>query len=108
MDNTDKLQLLKDRYKLSLIDKSVLISELLLMLSIDGSKPTNNSGAGDKAYTEIHHCLHKLVGSSGMYGYSDIAQLSRAAMQSNQRNDAQLLVEQLNKLRDLLQQHALA
>ena len=54
-------------------------------------------------YSPFRVALHKLVGSSGMYGYSDIAQLSRAAMQSNQRNDAQLLVEQLNKLRDLLQ-----
>ncbi|MFT7526001.1 MAG: HPt (histidine-containing phosphotransfer) domain-containing protein [Arenicella sp.] len=108
MDNADKLQLLKDQYRLSLIDKSVLISELLLMLSIESSNLTDNAGTGDKAYIEIHQCLHKLAGSSGMYGYSAIAELSRAAMQSSQRNDAQLLVEQLNELRDLLQQHALA
>jgi HPt (histidine-containing phosphotransfer) domain-containing protein len=108
MDNTDKLQLLKDQYKLSLMDKSVLISELLLMLSIEGSNAINNSDTGDKAYIETHQCLHRLAGSSGMYGYSDIAELSRAAMQSSQRNDAPLLVEQLNELRDLVEQYALA
>ena len=107
MDNTDKIQKLRDRYKSSLVDKSVVISDLLLMISTDGSNPIDGVGAIDKACIEIHQYLHKLAGSSGMYGYPEIAQLSRAAMHSSQVKDAQLLVEQLNKLRDLVQQCAL-
>ena len=106
MNNTVLIQELKDRYKSSFVEKSVAISELLLTISTGVSNPIKGAGGSDKACIEIHEYLHKLAGSSGMYGYQDIAQLSRAAMDSSQQNDTQLLVEQLNKLRDLLEQDA--
>jgi HPt (histidine-containing phosphotransfer) domain-containing protein len=106
MDNTDKIQKLRDDYKNSLLDKSVIISDLLLMISTDASD--SGASVSDKTLIELHQYLHKLAGSSGMYGYSEIAQLSRAAMQSSKRKATQLLTDQLGELRDLLKQSAVA
>ncbi|MFT4629365.1 MAG: HPt (histidine-containing phosphotransfer) domain-containing protein [Arenicella sp.] len=106
MDNSDKIQKLRDAYKSSLLDKSTVITELLLMISADASD--SDTGISDENLIEIHQYLHKLAGSSGMYGYPEIAQLSRAAIKSSERKAIQLLVEQLSELRDLLRQSALA
>jgi HPt (histidine-containing phosphotransfer) domain-containing protein len=106
MDNSDKIQKLRDAYKSSLLDKSTVITELLLMISADA--PDSDTGISDENLIEIHQYLHKLAGSSGMYGYPEIAQLSRAAIKSSERKAIQLLVEQLSELRDLLRQSALA
>jgi HPt (histidine-containing phosphotransfer) domain-containing protein len=106
MDYSDKIQKLKDAYKSSLLDKSAIVSELLLKISADASN--SDAGISDENLVEIHQYLHKLAGSSGMYGYSEIAQLSRAAMQSSKCKAIRLLVEQLSELRDLLRQSALA
>ena len=106
MDNSSKIQKLKDDYKRNLLEKSAIISELLLMISADA--PNSDAGISDVNLNEIHQYLHKLAGSSGMYGYPEIAQLSRSAMQSSDRKAIQLLVEQLSELRDLLRQSSLA
>lgn len=106
MDNNNKIQELRDRYKSGFVEKAEAINKFLLVMSTGDSRPINGVAISDMVYLEIHEFMHKLAGSSGMYGYPDIASLSREAMDSSNRNEPQLLLEQLSGLRDLLQKHA--
>lgn len=66
-----QVKALKERYKQSFVDKIELLNSQLLSL---------NQGADNLLV--IHENLHKLAGSSGMYGYSDISDLCRQTMES--------------------------
>lgn len=55
---------------------------------------------------DIKQNLHKLAGSSGMYGYDDLANITREAMQLIDQNNYGRLQQQLLALRNLLRQHA--
>lgn len=91
-----QIQAIRERYKISLPEKAELIAEQVEALT----------QADANAFEESHNALHKLAGSSGMYGYDDIAVLCRNAMLSAQKKDAQLLIQQLSELIALLETHA--
>lgn len=111
MNNSNKIQELRDRYRESFVDKSEVIVEFLQSLSdyiqtpLNPQTPVNRQRGRAKVCNEIHEYMHKFAGSSGMYDYPDIAELCRAAMRSSSQNEVQLLAEQLSDLRDLLQQY---
>lgn len=91
-----QIQAIRERYKISLPEKAELIAELLEELTQSNLD----------AFANSHSALHKLAGSSGMYGYDDIAELCRNAMISAQQEDTQLLIQQLSELISMLEKHA--
>lgn len=91
-----QIQALRERYKGSLPEKIQLITDHLNALT--QSMPN--------AIDESHGALHKLAGSSGMYEYDDIASLCRAAMDSAENKDTDVLKSQLVSLIALLEKHA--
>jgi HPt (histidine-containing phosphotransfer) domain-containing protein len=91
-----QIQAIRERYKTSLPEKAELIAE-----QVDALSQSNAS-----AFDETHSALHKLAGSSGMYGYDDIAVICRSAMVSAQQKDTQLLIQQLSELIAMLEKHA--
>ena len=64
---------IRARYKASFSEKKQLIDEYVERLS---DEPTDKL-----VLSELHGELHKLAGSSGMYGYDDISRLCREIMQ---------------------------
>lgn len=94
--NTPEIQAIRDRYKKSLPEKAELIEEQRQSLV--------NSNVN--AYEQLHSLLHKLAGSSGMYGYDDIAALCRSAMVNAQNKDKTVLDQKLKELISMLIKHA--
>ena len=83
-----QVQAIKERYRLSFSEKIDFLKTLLLSL---------NNGVDN--FVEIHESLHKLAGSSGMYGYDDISALCRQSMENSTAQDP---VEVAENLRDII------
>jgi hypothetical protein len=85
---------IKERYKMSFDEKIALLK-------------THHSGLSEGAYSmpEIHANLHKLAGSSGMYGYGDINNLCRAAMASATAKKTSDLASDIDAIIRLLEQY---
>ncbi len=83
-NDSPQIKAIRARYKTSLNEKAELIERYIAELSEDSSKniPEN--------ITIFRSELHKLAGSSGMYGYQDVCDLCRQAMD---RIDTQNLAE---------------
>ena len=97
--DSPQVQAIRARYKASLPDKAALFSSYLQRLL--AQSPLTHSD-----YDDLHGELHKLAGSSGMYGYSDISELARGTMSLIADRQYDRLTEQLGQLRDLLLEHA--
>lgn len=69
MGDTHRLARLKNRYHASLSDKSLELK--------DKWQAVNASGFTPVALTELSGYIHKLVGSTGMYGYHALAKSAR-------------------------------
>lgn len=93
---SSQIQAIRERYQASLPEKAELITSQIDALS----------NSTKDAFSEAHSVLHKLAGSSGMYGYSDIALICRSAMESAQNQDLSSLLQQLSELKELLEQHS--
>lgn len=94
MSDSPQVQAIKQRYKESLKDKAEMVSGFRLNVEMD-------SGFGT-----MKEELHKLAGSSGMYGYQDLADACRAAMSSIDSGAESLLREQLELIIGLLSQYS--
>ena len=96
-------QQLRQRYKNSFVQKAGQIDILLGRMAEDRSK-------SDSPLEDIHEYLHKLAGSSGMYGFLDIAELARTAMREFDQDipwdGSGRLKARLKDIRDLLEQYA--
>lgn len=99
MDNSVKIQMIRNKYKCSLSNKSEKIGQLVALI-LGESLPS------EELMNDVYGYLHNLAGSSGMYGYDDIAKLSSAAMLEAKNNQRQILVTQLQQLQSLLHKHA--
>lgn len=90
--STDSPQVaaLKERYKASFPEKVEIIKSTLDTVSSNGDLEL------------VKEELHKLAGSSGMYGYQDLAAFCRGGMDKAERQDRGALLEDLNKIIDLL------
>lgn len=92
-----QIQALKQRYKERLADKIELI-QLQISAIIEAS--------GDAvSIEEAHQTLHKLAGSSGMYGYEDVNFLCRKVMSQLGKASVDDAVCALNQIVELLEQH---
>lgn len=98
-DESEQIQAIRSRYKHSLSEKSEQISQYLNSIM-------DVEDFSDQIFTDLHEHLHKLAGSSGMYGYDDVASHSRQAMQQIVNNDEAGLTSNLLALRNLLKQYA--
>ncbi len=97
--DSHQIQALKNRYKSSLSEKAETIGEHLEAVS--------DSDQVDITKLEIiRNDLHKFAGSSGMYGYDDIADIARNAMAIIDGHNIEQLHYKLIDLRDLLYEHA--
>ncbi len=90
MNESPQVLALQERYKASFPEKRRLILDL---------RNSFNNG-GDIA--EVKQELHKLAGSSGMYGYSNIASICREAMDSIDSEHQDKVNGFLDRLIDLL------
>lgn len=99
INQTDSPQVraLKERYKASLPEKVALIREQI--------EQVYASSATADSIEEANQVLHKLAGSSGMYGYDDINVLCRAAMASLGSKNADESVDVLQQVIELLEQY---
>jgi len=95
MTEPDSPQILsiRERYKESLLEKAKLIEGLIHSLG----NPTTS-----RSIKAAHEELHKLAGSSGMYGYDQVSALCRTAMKSAADEETASLLEQLTELKSLL------
>jgi len=93
-----QIQALKERYKASIPDKIELIREHVELVLAEP--------ADSNFIDEAHQILHKLAGSSGMYGYDDVNVLCRDAMSRLDVNNIEGSVEALNKVVELLEQYS--
>jgi len=94
-----EIQAIKSRYKSSLVEKAEMINSYInQVLDTDFSEI--------EVYENLNGDLHKLAGSSGMYGYQDIADISRSSMKCIVNGDKETLQTNLVSLRNLLRQYA--
>jgi len=103
MTDQDSPQILalKERYKNSLEEKVQMLSDYLV--AIESDEATLDE------FSELRGFLHKLAGSSGMYGYNDISAASREAMLVADQVDSIADIDDLrvmtSKVVKLLQSH---
>lgn len=81
---------IKERYKASFPDKADAVKHLLSTVQSDGDLDL------------IKEEMHKLAGSSGMYGYEQISAVCRSAMSNADERNRQKLAGDLKKVIDLL------
>lgn len=93
-EESPQIAAIKQRYKASFPEKVKIIREALTVV---------NSGGELHAVKEE---LHKLAGSSGMYGYSQLADSCRQAMQKVDDQSRHQLALELEKIIDLLEHGA--
>ena len=93
--NADNINEIKARYKSSFVEKKKMIDDFrndLVKISAD---------QGD-LFEQINADLHKLAGSLGMYGYSEMAEKARLGMKLSDNNEKQALLESLEALSSML------
>ncbi len=90
MNDSPQIQAIKERYKASFGEKKAIVEQIVMDL-----------GSGDDLQPAREE-LHKLAGSSGMYGYDDIALVCRMAMREIDTKEMDDLKYSLNKLIKLL------
>ena len=93
-----QIKALKERYKVSFTEKVELLNQQRDIFA-DGNPSSEQ-------LVELHQQLHKLAGSSGMYGYLDINVLCREIMGKIDASNVADLVKQINKLTLLLEDHS--
>ena len=99
MADSDQVAAIKARYRQSLSEKA----ETVL-----GWRAKIQAGvllANERS--ELAEWLHRLAGSSGMYGYAEIATLTRQLMHRAEGGDvASSFIDEMKQLADLLKQQA--
>lgn len=88
---------IRARYQASLPEKIAALEEQIEVLSKAPVQPD--------CIKYTHEVLHKLAGSSGMYGYDDVSLASRNAMASAADENVETLLTQLDELKQLIEQH---
>jgi len=98
-NESQRVAAIRARYKDSLVEKADQVAAHLNVLA-------ENQDEWSEWFDPIHQDLHKLAGSSGMYGYSDISDLAQAAMRDLDARDVNALMQTLHELQDLLRRYA--
>ena len=95
-DDSLQIQAIRARYKTSLPEKAELVAQFTSELSQD------DSGNASETLELFRSELHKLAGSSGMYGYHNICDVCRHAMSAIDNNDLEELKSTAARLSELL------
>lgn len=92
---------IRARYQSNLMEKAKLLAT-----RSDAIRKAQSEQVLQQARQDLREDLHKLAGSSGMYGYNDISALCRKAMSDVDDNDAGELDKCMAELQDVIRQHA--
>lgn len=86
---------LRINYKNSFGEKAETLHALFKNWQIENNQQTQN---------HLHHYLHKLVGSLGMYGFDELSKLARTIMNNLPRKQPEMIEQELFKLVAFLKQ----
>ena len=91
---SQQIKNIKDRYKASFGEKIELLNQQRDILVADNA-----------ASEKLIEIIHKLAGSSGMYGYDDISDLCRLIMAKADNSDAAEIESSMDQLIALFEQY---
>lgn len=94
MSDSPQIQAIKQRYRESLKEKADMVAKFRSSIEVESQ------------FDLMKEELHKLAGSSGMYGYQDLADTCRAAMGSIDSDAVGVLADQLDLIVGLLNQYS--
>ena len=94
MSDSPQIQAIKQRYRESLKEKADMVAKFRSSIEVESQ------------FDLMKEELHKLAGSSGMYGYQDLADTCRAAMGSIDSDAIGILADQLDLIVGLLNQYS--
>ena len=93
--DSPQIQALKERYKSSFPNKVAEINDCINVIQSNHIAPDD--------VTKLRDLLHKIAGSSGMYGYSEISTTSRSAMRiAESFDDSSELDELVSAVNELI------
>ncbi len=95
--DSPQVRAIRARYQQSFSDKASELGALQSALL---------EGRGENPESELNEYLHKLAGSSGMYGYSDLSQVCREAMAAIESGNDTNLARSLEQVQALLTEYA--
>jgi len=100
VNDSPQIQAIRARFRNSFNEKKQMIDTFIA--GVEASKKQGNDALLKSELESCHAELHKLAGSFGMYGYSDVAETCRAGMKaiSDLNVDESLIM--LNKVSVLL------
>jgi len=94
-----KIADIRERFKSSLLDKADVLGGYL-------DKIVESEELNVELLSELREDLHKLAGSTGMYGYDDLAKMSREAMDLIDAGDEFGSEQKVLAIHNLLKQYA--
>lgn len=102
-DKLEQIQKLKEKYRDSFSNKKNQTEDYIKLIM------ESQENINETVLNDVHEYMHKLSGSSGMYGYADIAKIARGVMSlckaSNGKSINSDLVDLLSQLSNLLEQY---
>ena len=97
-NDSPQVAAIRARYKASFNEKKSLIYGYLQSLKDDDVDV-------ESVYLDLHSELHKLAGSSGMYGYDDISEICRLIMKEISGECFHEVISNLEKLNEMFSQY---
>ena len=94
-----KIADIRERFKSSLLEKAEVFGQYL-------DKIVESDETNAELLNELREDLHKLAGSTGMYGYDDLAKMSREAMNLIDSSDEFGAEQKVLAIHNLLKKHA--
>lgn len=106
--DSPKIEEIQSRYKRSLIEKAESFEQQLssIIEAQEAQGTQIEPKKIEKIIKDTHDMLHKLAGSAGMYGYTEISDDSRTAMGACNLSDVEDLKVRLKRICDLLRKSA--
>lgn len=92
MSNVEQL---KENYKKSLVEKAETLMTLYEDCKVE---------EGEQTRSQLHNYLHKLAGSLGMYGFSELSDQSRSIMNDLHNKKLDEIEPELSRLVAFLKQ----
>lgn len=98
MEESQQVQAIRARYIASFPEKAEMVAACVSLVKAKSVTREN--------LLEVKEHMHKLAGSSGMYGYKDICDVARSSMIAIDNDDSSSLLDDLEKLQELLLNNA--
>lgn len=98
MEESQQVRAIRARYVASFPEKAEMVAACISLAKAQSVTEAN--------LLEVKEHMHKLAGSSGMYGYKDVCDVARSSMMAIDSDDTSSLLSDLEQLRDLLLNYA--